>query len=63
MRETLDGIEFSPQGHLALKPSDLVAGARVAMRTMLNHYLLAGTPYVFHTFSSYCAFHSDLAYQ
>lgn len=52
---------FSPEGHIKLTPKKLLELAQTSPRSLVNDYLLVGTPEAFHSYESYCAFRRTLA--
>ncbi len=54
-------MTFSKEGHLDLRPTQLLDMAQRAPRRLVNDYLLAGTPRVFETYEAFCRFRESLA--
>jgi len=47
---------FTTEGHIEIKPDEVLAHARENPRDLVNNYLLTGTPRVFATYARYCDF-------
>ncbi len=54
-------MTFSSEGHLDLRPTELLDMAKESPRRLVNDYLLVGTPRVFDTYQAFCRFRELLA--
>lgn len=54
-------MRFSPDGHLDIPANKLFQMAKQSVRTLVNNYLMVGTPRVFDTYDHFCSFREAIA--